>query len=260
MAESRRVRVRVAVSIIAIGVLLAACTSAAGVTGAGTGADTVGPAATTSAPVPTPRATPLRVVRWGVNDEMLSVLVENMTAVEIRSAHVVITARDAHGVIIASVSGPPGALCCTIIGLRPHATFGLFADFGPGVVRTAHVSVDYSQVSVAARIGGGRPISASHLRLRRSDGQTLVDAYLGSAVSLGPYVAVQAVLTDHNGTKLVAVISGRFYCLFPGHRLNITMQLFHPVPPGTVVQRVTAFVIPKDLADVTSALPACVAQ
>jgi hypothetical protein len=237
--------------------LLAACTgSAAGDTVAPSTAPVAGGTAARGAATAPPQA-PLRVVKWGVNDQMLSVLIENRTDETIRSAHVVITARDSRGTIIASVSGPPGALCCTIIALRPHATFGLFADFGPGVARTAKVDVDYSQVSVAAESTGGDEIAASGGRLERRGDLTLVDAYLTSPADVGPYVAVQAVLSDPSGGRMVAVISGRFYCLFPGRQLAVTMQLFHPVPLGTRIESVSAFPIPSDLAAVTSDLPRC---
>jgi hypothetical protein len=250
-------RVKQVIAVAALMTLLAACTSsAAGQTADDATAGSSG--APTSSPAPMPPA-PLRVVRWGANDGMVSVVVQNLTSEEIRSAHAVITARDSRGSIIASVSGAQGSLCCTIVGLLPHRTFGLFADFGPGVARIARVSVDLSQVSVAARPMPGR-ITASAWQLHRQDGLTLLDLSLASRSAFGPYVAVQAVLTDHSGKRMVAVVSGRFYCLFPGARLRVTMQLFHSVPAGTVVRHVSVFRIPNDLAAVTSALPSCVSH
>lgn len=238
--------------------LIAACTSAA----AGGGVATATPPRGTTVAHSTAPAEPqpLRVVRWGVDDEMLSVLVENTTEQEIRSAHVVITARDDRGTIIATVSGPAGALCCTIVALPPHDTFGLFADFGDGVVRTAKVDVDYSKVSVGAPSSGAGDITSSAGQLDRRGDLTLVHTFLGSSANAGPYVAVQAVLVDRTGKQLVAVISGRFYCLFPGRQLGVTLQLFHPVPSGTRIQSIRTFAIPADLAAVTTALPRCAAD
>jgi hypothetical protein len=250
---------RVGVVALAAAVMaLAACSSGKGQTREGRGAGPTGAAGTRgpSASAPPP---PLRVVQWGVNDRMLSVVVENMTRTEIRSARAVITARDSSGAIIAAVSGAPGALCCTIIALSPGTRFGLFADFGPGVSRTAKVTVDLSQVAVAPASTDRNEITARAWTLDPHGSVTLVHARLSSAQESGPYVAVQAVLADAVTGHLVAVVSGRFYCLFPGHDLTIAMQLFHPVPPGTVVQRVTAIPIPAGLALVISALPSCVA-
>lgn len=237
--------------------LLAACTSSArGDVAKPTGATATGIAQRSTAPVKQPAA--LRVVQWGVNDGMLSVVVENTTDEEIRSAHVVITARDSRKTIIASVSGGSGALCCTIIALRPHETFGLYADFGPGVARTAKVSVDYSQVAVAGASHNADKITAYGWQLESRDDLTLVHTYLASQADVGPYVAIQALLSDGSTRQLVAVVSGRFYCLFPGQRLSVTLQLFHPVPAGTRIVRVNAFPIPSDLVAVTAALPRCI--
>lgn len=201
-------------------------------------------------------ASPLRVTEWGVNDGMLSVLVKNTGRDEIESAHAVITARDANGTIIASVSGASGALCCTVVGVQPDGSFGLYADFGAGVSRTASVAVDYDQVAMRAPAAHVTPISASHPRLQNESGQTIVHVDLSAPESVGPYVAVQAVLQDPGG-RLVAVVSGRFYCLFPGSRLGVTLQLFHPVAAGTVVRAVSASAIPTDLPAVTAGMPSC---
>jgi hypothetical protein len=213
---------------------------------------------TTHSVTPAPRSatSPFRVGEWGVNDGMLSVLVENTGRDEITSAHAIITARDANGTIIASVSGASGALCCTIVGLQPRHSFGLYADFGPGVTRTASVAVDYTEVTTRAPAAHAPSVTASRARLQSASGQTLVHVDLSAPASVGPYVAVQAVLQDPSG-KLVAVISGRFYCLFPGSRLGATLQLFHPVAAGTVVRAVTASTIPTDLPAVTAGLPSC---
>jgi hypothetical protein len=200
------------------------------------------------------------VVQWGVNQEMLSVIVENTTDQEIRSAHALITARDSRGTIVSSISGPPGALCCTIVELPPHQTFGLFADLGPGAVRTANVEVDLSEVSVGVPPDGDHKITAYGSQLHRQGHMTYVQTYLAADAEFGPYVAAQAVLVGPAGKRLVAVISGRFYCLFPGRRLSITMQLFHPVPQGTQIEKVTVFSIPSDLVAVTAALPRCVSR
>jgi hypothetical protein len=209
----------------------------------------------TSAVLP---ADALHVSGWGVVDGLLSVLVENTGTTQIASAHTVITALDTHGAIIATVSGADGSLCCTIIGLQPHATFGIYADFGPAVTRTASVTVNYSAVQTRPASDGAQAssITASDPQLASVSGVTVVRARLGASASAGPYVAVQATLRSPDG-RLVAVISGRFYCLFPGNGLGVTLQLFHPVPAGTVVQQVNAFPIPSNLSAVTGGLPSC---
>jgi hypothetical protein len=121
------------------------------------------------------------------------------------------------------------------------------------------VDVDLSQASVAAPPVPSR-ITASNVQLNREGDSTVATMYLASDAAVGPYVAVQAVLTDRTGERLVAIVSGRFYCLFPGERLGVRMQLFHPVPVGTGIRQVSVFPIPRDLATVTAALPSCVAD
>jgi hypothetical protein len=190
-----------------------------------------------------------------VNDGLLSVLVQNVGPAEIRSARVFITARDRFGAIVASNSSTPGALCCTVLGLAPNATFGLYDDLGAAARRTSSVEVDYADLSLDPQ-GVPPTITATQPQLAAGQGVTIVRTSLSAASGAGPYVAVQATLRNPAG-RLVAVVSGRFYCVFPGRNLGVTLQLFHAVPAGTQVGEVAAYSIPAGTTTVTSALPAC---
>lgn len=217
--------------------------------------------AESSAPVATGSLAPshpygLRVTDWAVNDGLLSVVVHNDSNDTIRSARALITAKDAHGNIIASYSSPLSEKCCTVIELPPGRSFGLYADLGPSAARTSGVSVNWLDVSLE-RDGNTSPrVAVKNISLTTGAGTATVQATFTLQGSGGPYVAGQAFLTDSSG-KFVSLISGRFYCFVPGQSRTVRMVLFHPVPAGTRVQRVVGFPLAEGLPGTTVDLPDC---
>jgi hypothetical protein len=241
--------------VVALGVvsLLAAC-SHASVQHPKSSSTSTSPS-TTSQPTTKPRIQ-FSVVDWGVTpDGLLSVRVTNSGVTTIESARAIITARDVNGNAIATVSAPSGYRCCTVVGLAPGLDFGLYADLGASAARTAKVDVQYTNI-VRAKPSDPVPIlTASHISMSTSHGTAIVSTRLGMRGKGGPYITAQAFLKNPSG-KLVAVISGGFYCFTPGHSRVIKLQFFHPLPANTTVGSVEAFPI-GPVTDKADPLPAC---
>lgn len=205
---------------------------------------------TTPTPTSTPSPTPTgpdgpAVVGWGVTGQLLGIVVSNPSAMQIVSAHVLITALDASQHPIFSTAGLPTSKCCTILGLPPGKRFGLFADLGPLASQVRGVQVRY----LSSHFAAWEPKHAGTVSVRNAvfateqDGNAEVIATLTAHGATGPYVVGQAFLTDPVG-RLVGVISGRFYCFGDGVTRRLRMQFLHPVPAGTRVSAAVAYPVP----------------
>lgn len=240
-----------------VAVLIAlACTACRGSTGQSSGAGTAVSGASESNTTG-PGSAAVRVVDWGIDDGLLSIVVQNVSGRTIESARAVITARDAHHTIVAAVSDATEGPCCTVFGIPPQGVFGLYADFGPAVTRTRSVSVQTAQVRYApgAALPGGS-IQVTGTTFASAGNLATVSAMVRSQTAASDYIAVQAILDGPDG-KLVAVISGQYYCLSAGKPLRVILQLFHPVPRGTYVEAVHAYPIPASATLATARLPSC---
>lgn len=195
-------------------------------------------------------ASPLKVVSWGETSGQLAVVVRNTTTWPISRMRVRITARNASGAILTSTIGTPRDVCCTVLGLPPGRSFGLFAELDPAVARdTASVEVEpVSPSGPPSRKVRGKAGSASV-----TVGKAALDRYRRDTVvtvgltargrGLSGYLAAQALLTDASG-RVVQVVSGRFYCFGPGSSRQVRLHLFHAVPSGLRLGRVMAYPIP----------------
>lgn len=190
----------------------------------------------------------LQVVSWGHAKGQLAVVVRNESGEPITAERVRITALDSAGDVLASTTGTPDDVCCTIVGLPPGRYFGLFANLDPMTLqRTADVAVERVPEAVAgaskAALSAAR-IRVDGTRLQRLADDTVVSARLTTrGTGLSGYVAAQAFLVGRDG-RVVQVISGRFYCFGPGQSRTVRMQLLHAAPPGVRLDRVVAYVIP----------------
>jgi hypothetical protein len=228
--------------------VLAACTSDHSGSSPTSGPAASAPSTSAATTIGNTNAARLTVARWGVTpDGLLSVLVTNAGPGTVRSARAIIEAKDKFGNTVAASSAPNGTRCCTIINLSPHQSFGLYSNIGTRVSRVADVSVQYAQVSTAVR-----PLPSPVAALRDA---TLVTSSRGATVSVqvtmsptaGPYMTAQALLDGPSG-KLIGVISGAYYCLRANAKRTITLQFFHPVPPGSSVSKVVAYPLDKQTA------------
>ena len=225
------------VTLIAVGVAGAGCSGVSSRMGGGQDTDT----ATTQA-----TARPVLVTQdWGVVDGMLSVVVRNTTDRTLQSASAVITARDDKDVLVASTLEAPTGTCCTVTNLPPGDEFGFYVDIGDDADRIDRVDVAYRQVSwAAAEQTTANTLSARPVRL---DGNGLGAVVVADVRNTGPMVdqaSVQAFLYGADGDFL-AVVAGRWYCFSRGAH-EIAMQLLHPVPDGTQVDRVVIHPVTDD--------------
>lgn len=219
--------------------------------GAGTGTDEqVPPALITPTSSPSAAVAEPELVRWGGQGTRLAMVVRNPTEVEIRYARVLVTALDAQGQSLGTRSAAPGAKCCTVLGLAPGGEFGLFADLGIPVSRIDQVRITFLDVLTAPVAEAAPQVLVSDPVLSRTPTDAVVTATLTASGPVGPLVAGQAFLADPEG-RLVAVISGRFYCFADKTQRRLRMQLLHPVPDGTRVQRVLAHPIPAGVPAIT---------
>lgn len=198
---------------------------------------------------PAPAAAPARPIlvtqEWGVVDGMLSVVVENSTERTLRSAEAVITARDRNDVLIVSSLEVQGGACCAVVGLPPGQEFGLYVDVGESADEISRVDVSYREVAWAPA-GESQPsaLAADLVRLDGNGQGAVVVANVGTKQQMVAQANVQAFLTGPDGAFL-AVVSGRWYCFSQGSR-EIRMQLLHPVPAGTTVDRIVIYPVTDD--------------
>lgn len=212
------------------------------------------PAYTSSASSPPPPqgvkigrhpSTRLKVEAWGAtSDGLLSVVVANVGNATVRSARAIISGRDKFGNVVASVSAPAGTAlgtrCCTIIGLSPGKTYGLYSDLGTRLRRVTSVSVQYTSIRTDVDNVNSPVLWMRNPSLRRTENQADVAVTVKMAKQVGPYISVQALLKAPDN-KFLGVISSAFYCLKASSERRIKLQFFHPVPPGTTVDSVLSY-------------------
>jgi hypothetical protein len=191
-------------------------------------------------------ARPILVTReWGVVDGMLSVVVANTSDRTLRSAEGVITARDRNNVLIATSLESPDSGCCDVVDLPPGQQFGFYIDVGDSATDVSRVNVAYRNVSwTPAGEEPAGPLVARPVRLDGNGRGAVVVADVRSPAPMVAEASVQAFLTGPDG-EFLAVVAGHWYCLSAG-RHEIQMQLRHPVPAGTPIDRVLVHPIPND--------------
>ncbi|GAA4752274.1 hypothetical protein GCM10023350_41930 [Nocardioides endophyticus] len=191
-------------------------------------------------------ARPILVTQeWGVVDGMLSVVVRNTTDRTLRSAAGVITARDRNDVLIVSSLEAQDGVCCSVVDLPPGQEFGLYVDVGDAAEEISRVDVAYRDVAWASA-DESQP-STLEVRPVQLDGNGRGAVVVAKVHTDEPMVAqasVQAFLDGPDGTFL-AVVAGRWYCFSQGTH-EIRMQLLHPVPAGTTVDRVVIHPVADD--------------
>ncbi len=184
------------------------------------------------------------VVRWGGRGHQLALVVRNQSDVEVRRAETVIEALDPDGAVLARVHGDRRTTCCTILGLRPGAEYGLFADLGRATVRdVADVRVTYGEARTAVPSAEPPTVTTRLVGLDHTDDDTVVNVDVAVSGASGPYLVGQAFLVGP-GDRLVGVVSGRFYCVADGTRRQLRMELQRPTPPSTRVDRVLVHPVP----------------
>lgn len=185
------------------------------------------------------------LVRWGGHGRHLALVVRNDTGATIRRARVRIEVRDRTGRVLVDTVGRAGSKCCTVLGVTPEGEFGLFATLPTRVRDVGEVSVRYAELELADRAPKGW-VAIDRAELRRTPQDAIVTARFTASGKVGPYVAGQAFLVDRRG-RLVAVISGRFFCYGSGDKRRVRMELTRPVPRGTRVERAVAHPIPRGI-------------
>ena len=234
----RTVRVGViAVVLVVVGVLGSGCDQVSTKLDRGAAAEPVAEVAP---------ARPILVTQeWGVIDGMLSVVVRNTTDRTLRSAEAVITARDRNDVLAVSSLEARDGVCCSVADLPPGQEFGLYVDVGDSAEQIGRVDVAYRDVAWAS--AEESPVSALEARPVQLDGDGEGAVVVAKVQTDEPMVAqasVQAFLNGPDGTFL-AVVAGRWYCFSQGSH-EIRMQLLHPVPAGTTVDRVVIHPVTDD--------------
>ncbi|WP_435768489.1 hypothetical protein [Nocardioides sp. SYSU DS0651] len=183
----------------------------------------------------------LEVVSWGRASGQLAVEVRNRSTEVIEELRVRITALDESGATVVSTTGSERDVCCTVVGLPPGRSFGLFAELGPSARDVAAVEVEPVSAEPAER--AVPRVAVRRPRLERRADDTVVVARL-AARGRAPvrYVAVQAFLAGPDG-RVSQVISGRF-CLGADRTGEVRLHLFHPVPRSLRLDRVVAYALP----------------
>lgn len=203
---------------------------------------------------PDPEDLVTTVTGVGRTGTLLAVEIRNDSGVALRSARVRIVARDEAGRKV-STSGSARSTCCTVLALPDGATYGLWANIPTDAPPVSEVEVEVVEAEIGDPEVPPSTVTASGSALVREPGAAVVTTTLVAAGAVDGYVAAQAFLTDPGG-RLVAVVSGRFWCFTDGVSRTVRMQLPQPVPPDTRVARVVARPLPADaLAPVPSACP-----
>ncbi len=182
---------------------------------------------------------------WGVVDGLLSVVVRNTTDRTLRSAEAVITARDDNDVLVVSSRAARDGGCCSIADLPPGQEFGLYVDVGGAAEQIGRVDVAYRDVAWAS--ADQSTVSTLEARPVELDGDSDGAVVVAKVRTDEPMVAqasVQAFLDGPDGAFL-AVVAGRWYCFSQGSH-EIRMQLLHPVPAGTTVDRLVIHPVTDD--------------
>lgn len=193
-----------------------------------------------------PEAAPILVTRqWGVVDGMLSVVVKNTTDRTLRRAEGVITARDENDVLVASSLESRAGSCCSVVDLPPGQQYGFYLDIGDDASDISRVDVAYRSVSWApADQETSSPVAAHPVGMGSDSLGAVAVAEVVSKAPMVDLASVQAFLTGPDG-EFLAVVSGRWSCISEG-RHEIRMQLLHPVPAGTTIDRVVIHPVTDD--------------
>jgi hypothetical protein len=197
-------------------------------------------------------ARPILVTQdWGIVDGMLSVVVKNTTDRTLRGAEGVITVRDRNDVLIVTSLESVDGACCAVVDLPPGQEFGFYVDVGASADDVSRVEVAYRNVSWAAPDKEAeQQLSAQPVSLGSSADATVVNATVSNSDPVVAQASVQAFLTGPDG-EFLAVVAGRWYCVAQGTS-HIQMQLLHPVPAGTTVDRVVIHPVPDETGKGTS--------
>jgi hypothetical protein len=227
----------IAVLLIVVGLLGSGCDQASTKLTGGGSAEPVADAAP---------ARPILVTQeWGVVDGMLSVVVRNTTDRTLRSAEAVITARDRNDVLIVSSLEAQDGVCCSVADLPPGQEFGLYVDVGDPADAISRVDVAYRDVAWApADESQPNTLEVRPVRLDGNGKGAVVVAKVRTDQPMVAQASVQAFLNGPDGAFL-AVVAGRWYCFSQGSH-EIRMQLLHPVPDGTTVDRVVIHPVADD--------------
>jgi len=205
------------------------------------------PATPTETPTPTPVEpdAALEVVDWGGSRGQLGVVVRNTGTHTITEADVTILGLDAAGGAITVSRSSRTDPCCSIVGLPPGGSYGLFADLDRPLGDLADVRVELDRVETAAppRDPSAEAVDIRLLDFEQPRGDAVAVAAVRTRGDVGPYLVGQAILENPAG-RLVGVISGRFYCYRDGRRARVRMELLRPAPPRTRVRSVLAYSVP----------------
>lgn len=194
---------------------------------------------------PTVGITPLlETAEWAVTDGLLSVVVRNDNDRTVRTAKVALTAYSEQHAPVAAVAGDSmvgESGCCTVVDVAPGDVFGLYFALGDVVgAEVADIELAFSDIAYAETEAVDPPsfvATAQGTALKGSS--TTVAATLQNGPKPVPLAVVQAVLRGRTG-KLVAVVTGRWTCFAPEEMRPVRVELFQPVPRGTVVDTITA--------------------
>jgi len=182
---------------------------------------------------------------WGVVDGMLSVVVKNTTDRTLRSAAAVITARDRDDVMVVSSLEAGNGACCSIADLPPGQEFGLYVDVGDAADEIDRVDVAYRDVAWAsADESSASTLEAQPVQLDGDGEGAVVVAKVRTDEPMVAQASVQAFLDGPDG-EFLAVVAGRWYCFSQGSH-EIRMQLLHPVPAGTTIDRIAIHPVTDD--------------
>lgn len=188
----------------------------------------------------------------GRTGTLLAVEIRNDSGVHLRSARVRIVARDDAGRKV-TTSGSARSTCCTVLDLPDGGEYGLWANIPTDAPPVRSVEVEVVEAEVGDPTPPTSTVTASGSTLAREHDAAVVTTTLVARGAVDGYVAAQAFLTDPSG-RLVAVVSGRFWCFADGVSRTVRMQLPQPVPRDTRIARVVARPLPLDaLAPVPSA-------
>lgn len=242
--KHRRRRSRLAPSVVVALAFSAACSG--GEPGSSVPSPLAASAPAPDAPIEGEGPTAPALVEWGGQADQLAIVVRNQAEQQIRAARVRIDAFDARGGLVVTTTGDEDSTCCTLLSVPPGEEFGLFVDLaGTPVTDVAEVRVTYvDPVVLEAPTPGAASLDAVALEHTPTD--TIVRAALTVDGTVGPVVAGQAFLVDETG-RLTAVISGRFWCVADGTRRELRMELLHPTPATTRIDRVLARPVPADV-------------
>lgn len=211
------------------------------------------PSTDPTSPSPTPSSEPSSAIQaaapgptvtdWGRDGRLLSIVVRNDDAAEIVYARVRVTVLAEDGSPIMHTIGERFSKATTILGLPPGDRYGLALRLPRGAPAVGSVQATYVEHSLRrAHTPTALRIGTPTLSHRRSG--AVVSVRFTATGGLPPLVGAQAFLVDRRG-RLVAVISGRFYCFGPTTRRTLRMQLLRPVPPHTRVATVLAYPVPR---------------